>query len=383
MQATTTLRILSLNTWGIVWPIGRDVNLRARAIGNHFSQLDVDLIALQEVWTEEARSIFLDAAIGAGFSHTWRGTPSDENGGLLVMSRFPIERSRFTAFELGGIAENIHHSDYWGGKGFVILDLAVPGSGTVHLLNTHLHAAYRAREEDEYIGHRTAQIIQIAAAIRDTKGPLIAVGDFNFRESFAEYGIFTKLSDVRDIASDLDARARTSMPPSAYLGMDRESNARIDYVFYRSGLRISAKAKSIEVVLDEGFEDERGRFEYSDHAGLMAELVFAKTEGAARRTTRMPRRTAQLAMQQLKRGRRAVQERQGRQRRWGMAALALPPVVYYGFPSSSINRRRFISIAAILFGATAFELSEQFRPEELDGFDKADARLAALRASLH
>ena len=138
MSKSEMLRILTLNTWGIVWPIGKDVIPRARAIGGRFSSLDVELVALQEVWTEKARSVFLEAGHAAGFTHAWPNSDENIRGGLMVLSKLPIEQSRFSGFELDGIAENIHHSDYWGGKGFAQLVVATP-DGELELIDTKLN----------------------------------------------------------------------------------------------------------------------------------------------------------------------------------------------------------------------------------------------------
>ena len=166
MSDPDRLRILSLNTWGIVWPIGKDVIPRAQAIGRRFNNLNLDVVALQEVWSEKARDVFREAGAQAGLVDHWSPTSPSEGGGLLVLSRLPIKRSRFIPFQLAGIPEYVHHADYWGGKGFAILDLEMAG-GTIHVLNTHLQASYRLFEADQYIGLRTGQIVQMASNLRE------------------------------------------------------------------------------------------------------------------------------------------------------------------------------------------------------------------------
>ena len=71
----------------------------------------------------------------------------------------------------------------------VVLGLVfVAGCGTnaaggVSLFGTHLHARYApANLESEYVGHHAAQIIELAAAVRGSRKPVVAVGDFNMTE---------------------------------------------------------------------------------------------------------------------------------------------------------------------------------------------------------
>ncbi len=113
-----------------------------------------------------------------------------------------------------------------------------------------------------------------------------------------------------------------------------------------------------------------------DHAGLRAEFEFRPP---GQLLPGVKRGALGIAERQLKRGRFDVLKRQGRQRRWGAGALAVPPLTYLVLPESQTSRRRFLSAAALLLGGSSLGLAATYRDEELAGFDAAEARLAALR----
>ena len=122
-------------------PLGTDVLPRMRAIGAALPALELHVAAFQEIWDAQARAELIAAGHRAGLMHSWHRPRAAAGSGLLVLSRYPIQASRFEAFELGGLPEAIHHSDYWGGKGFVELtidsDVGVPGDLSARPSNFH------------------------------------------------------------------------------------------------------------------------------------------------------------------------------------------------------------------------------------------------------
>ena len=65
------IKVATLNVWALPEPIALDVSDRMHAIGERLPHLELDAIALQEVWTGEAREILLGAGRRAGRSHAW------------------------------------------------------------------------------------------------------------------------------------------------------------------------------------------------------------------------------------------------------------------------------------------------------------------------
>ena len=205
------VRAATLNTWALPEPLADRVLARMRAIGSRIGQFDLDVIAFQEIWRSDARQILEAAGQRAGLPHRWHSGAHLGGSGLLVLSRFPIEKARFERFDLGGLARRIDHGDYWGGKGFVQLRLATD-AGPLTFIDTHLHARYSGDVAHQYRGHRVGQIVQLAMGSIETTDPVIAAGDFNFTEGQPEYQVLTGLTGMRDAAAELDRRQLNFTP---------------------------------------------------------------------------------------------------------------------------------------------------------------------------
>ena len=195
------IRVATLNVWALPEPFGRRVRQRMRAIGAELSSLDLDAVAFQEVWTAEARGILLRTGREAGLAHAWYNDTALGGSGLLVLSRLPIEAVRFERFVLPGRPQRIDHPDYYGGKGFARVRLAT-AAGPVTFVDTHLHARYGSDVAHEYLAYRIGEIVQMAMRIAVGREPLIAAGDFNFREGDPEYRVLKGLARVRDVAAE-------------------------------------------------------------------------------------------------------------------------------------------------------------------------------------
>jgi hypothetical protein len=88
------IRVATLNVWGLPEPLAPSVPARMQAIGRQMASLDLDAIAFQEVWTEDARSELVAAGRAAGLPLAWHH-PAGFGGGLLVLTRLPIRSARF------------------------------------------------------------------------------------------------------------------------------------------------------------------------------------------------------------------------------------------------------------------------------------------------
>jgi endonuclease/exonuclease/phosphatase family metal-dependent hydrolase len=214
------IRLGTLNAWGLPEPLARDVTERIDAIGEKLPDYDLDVIAFQEVWTTEARRSLVRAGTRAGLVHSWAGEPATwsqgtERGGLLILSRLPIESVRFESFSLRGEPERaVSNLEYLSGKGFATVTLRTP-LGPIALINTHLHARYKTSPHN-YVPHRTGQSIQLAARYASTELPLVIVGDFNFREGEPDYRVLTGLLGLRDSAVELERRQSTTLSSNPY-----------------------------------------------------------------------------------------------------------------------------------------------------------------------
>lgn len=374
------LRVLTLNVWGLPWPVGTDVGARTRAIAAALPALGCDVAAFQEVWRSDVRGPLVDAARGAGLAHVWHRPDARSGGGLVVASRLPFAGVHFETYALRGFPWRIDHGDYHGGKGFAELALETP-DGPVVLYDTHLHARYARPPADPYRGHRTGEVVALAARIRETRRPVVAVGDFNFRDVDPEHGILTGLTGLRDAAAQRGARRATVLAANPYR-REREGplDARIDYVFVRDGGDRSLRVVSVERVLD-GAPPGPGARAFSDHAGVLAELEVAP--GGAPLPAPDPAARAR-AEAILRAGQREARARRGDARVLAAAGLGAGALGAAG--GRALTRRSLLRVlaggAALVglpagLGAGAF--AETAIPAEIAAYDAALARLDALR----
>ncbi len=114
--------------WGV--PLAPDLPRRIAAMPEALRGLDADVICLQEVWTSDVRGVLVD-----GLAPAYAATPG-ARGGLLVLSRFPIEAERFTRFPYvrgSSLVETL------AGKGRLDVVVRTP-LGRVRVVDSHLAA---------------------------------------------------------------------------------------------------------------------------------------------------------------------------------------------------------------------------------------------------
>ena len=378
------IRVATLNVWAPPEPLARDVSDRIQAIGEKLPDYQVDAIAFQEVWTAEARRALLRAGDRAGLVHSWAGEGQSwlqgtARGGLLVLSRWPIEGVRFEPFAVRGEPERaVTNLEYLSGKGFVRLTLSTPG-GPVVLINTHLHAG-RRQHAHYYIPHRAAQAIQLAAQSASSKAPLAVVGDFNFREGEADYRILKGLLSLRDAAAELDRRENTTLTSNPY--RNSRTDRRKDFVFVRDGADVALETRGIERIFDEPLEIAGRQLAYSNHAGLVVDLELDRVVAApAGRDAAIFR----LAAAVLDDGKRYAKQRRDTERVFSRVGLGCAAIAGLCTLPKPISRRRMLRLAvggaagvtlAPGLGLTLF--SEVFARDEITAFKRAARQLAEL-----
>lgn len=334
-------RVLTLNVWSLPLGVARHVPARMRAIGQALASLDADVVALQEVWTAEARQELASAAQAEGYTTVWHRRPAFGGSGLMLFSRWPSADIQFTPYRLGGLPQRPQHADYYGRKGFVQLQIETP-DGPVTVMDTHLHAGYSPpHQPDEYAGVRATQAIEMATSVREIPSPVVAVGDFNTEEGDAAYRILLGLSGLEDAAVALDRRQATVLRNNPYRGTGA-GEARIDLILSRRGNNRSLTPVAIRRVLDEEFSIEGERATYSDHAGVLADFEVEP----AREPISLPQPVSADAMaearDQIALGLEITRIRQQREARMAGGALAVSGLLGAGAWGARRSRRELI-----------------------------------------
>jgi endonuclease/exonuclease/phosphatase family metal-dependent hydrolase len=364
MQLMDRLRVSTLNVWALPGFMSAHVTERIPAIVDRVAELSVDVAAFQEVWTPRARRLLVEHGREAGLLPAWSADRSP--GGLFVLTSLPVSRTSFTRYALAGLPQRLQHVDYYGRKGFAEVELAT-SAGPLVLVVTHLHARYSdPNGYDEYLGMRSAQVVQLAAFIAAVEAPCIAVGDFNFREDGPEYSALTSLTGLLDAAATLDQRRPTSVPGNPYHGIGHHAEERIDYVFSGAGVAV----RDIQRDFDQPLIFDGAPGAYSDHAGLLADV----TVSAAPSETSSPDPTAiGLLATLMEQGRAETRRRKIGQRCWGLALLAAP----------MLARRRLGSAATRLgvgVGAVVLLFAEWVARNEAAGYGEVETMLRSMAA---
>lgn len=111
----TRVRIL---TWNIWWRFG-PWERRRPAIAATLARIDADVIALQEVWSDETTNLSAELAAELGYHHVF-ASGIEMNGfgfGNALLSRWPIRRTESTKL----------HGQKEAGEGRVALSAEVDG----------------------------------------------------------------------------------------------------------------------------------------------------------------------------------------------------------------------------------------------------------------
>ncbi|MBW2400207.1 MAG: endonuclease/exonuclease/phosphatase family protein [Deltaproteobacteria bacterium] len=377
------IRLATLNVWALPEPIGRDVSARVDAIGRRISSLDLDLITFQEVWTRDAGRRLCDAGRAAGLHYAWSG--GVDAGGLLLLSRYPIDEVSFERFALQGEAERVvMNLEYLSGKGFATARIGTP-AGPLLVVNTHLHARYSSAAKHRHTPHRTVQTIQMAARFVGMDEPVALLGDFNFREGEPDYQVLTEILGMADVAAALGNRQNTTLHTNVYRhasGTDR----RKDYVFVRSGGNRNLVPRAVARSFDGRFEIDGEPANYSNHAGLIGDFEIQQVQRATRPA---PAEDAfDLAERALAEGESLAVERRSGNRRLSAAGIGFAALAALSARPKRMSRRKLLRSAlsgAAVLGLTpgvGFSIvSEVLVPDDIRTFRNAAAELARLRGS--
>lgn len=377
------IRAATLNTWGLPAPFSRDLTARMRAIEDRLPELEIDVMAFQEVWTARVRRALVAAGERSGLPYVWHNQAWLGGGGLLILSRFPIVDVRFERFALRGDPVQLRQGEYLSGKGFARVRVSSP-AGLLSVVDTHLHARYSSTVSHEYRAHRVAQIVQLAAALAEIREPLLVMGDFNLGEGDPEYAVLTGLTGVRDAAAELGHRLPTVFRANPYRRRRTKPDRRIDLVLLRGGLRHQIRARAAERVFDEPLAVAGQPAAYSNHAGVLVEAELIP-EAGPRSFPAPDLRALELAAGLLRKGRFEVERRRSDERTASCLGVAVAGAAALGGRAPRVRRRRFLrfglrtaALLALTPGVGLSVLSEGVRPWQIDAFQEAAARLAQL-----
>jgi endonuclease/exonuclease/phosphatase family metal-dependent hydrolase len=379
-----SLRIGTFNVWGLPETFGHgdDVSSRMRVIAKRLSRSDLDVLLIQEAWTEEVRTTLQAGAKAAGFSVD--AIPG-ASGGLMTLSRKPIRSARFERFHFRGDPERLAQGEFLGGKGFQSV-LIETEYGLVELVNTHVHARYRRSRPRLNSAVRMAQLLQIVGHMYEHAGTCIVGGDFNCAAGDAEYEVFRGLAGVTELGggSQHPTLSRMNYYKRNRAGQDK----RIDFVFVRPGAGEDWISSNARLLFAEPARIREIDRSLSDHFGFRAELELglARSTGIGPATPDprdfdLARALLAIGRQEADRRERAHFETSGL---WIVAAAAacgvrrVPAVNRRALVRGGLGIAAWFAIAPAIGFGTLARLDSDYKRDAFDDADQVLTRLESM-----
>jgi endonuclease/exonuclease/phosphatase family metal-dependent hydrolase len=180
---------------------------RMRAVARTLTELDPDLVGLQESFIEADRELLLRELAGSRLAHHVRFPGATVGNGLLILSAFPIEEAWFHRYASNNPWYRLWEGDWWAGKGIGLARVRLPDGSLLDFFDTHAQAG-RNNPANETV--RLAQMAELARFVRDARipgAPALVVGDFNTRPSAPDYALAvreTPLLRLMTVDSEID-----------------------------------------------------------------------------------------------------------------------------------------------------------------------------------
>lgn len=343
------LRLATFNVWGLPKPFSDDMSARLGAMSARLPALDLDLLLIQEAWSDEMRDGLREAALAAGFEVALASRES--GGGLMAISRLPIIENRFDKFRFRGDPERFSQGEFLGAKGYQTLLVETP-EGPLTVLNTHLHARYRRSRPRLNSAVRAAQILQLVGEMHSTPGTLLVGGDFNCSADDPEYRIFKGLTGAIEVAEgrqDLPTLSRSNYYKQHRSGTDK----RIDYLFIRPASGVRSRFDETRLLFSEQPRIRGIDRSFSDHFGVESSIAWESNETGSSANTILPNdpEAFDLARRLLDVGREEADRREAAHFRYATSWVAAATLAASCQKDPLLGRRRFLKS---LTGALAF-----------------------------
>lgn len=246
------LRVLTLNVFGLPWPLGRDVAARCARIAARLSADGADIVALQEAWDDTSRSVLLLDGY-----HCARGASSRtgiDPTGLVTLSRLPILEAAMLHFSRSAGLDALVD------KGALHTRHDLGGGAVLDVFNVHLQS-YGERSV------RLAQVEELADWVRARAGdgPVVVLGDFNCGPGDPEFERMLQLLPAPLSRTGVKATYDASSNPLA----EPEPPCCIDHVLVAGR---AAELRCSRLV----FVHAAGEQPFSDHYGVETGIAWPR-----------------------------------------------------------------------------------------------------------
>lgn len=218
VDARRSIRIM---TYNIHVGVGMDKKLDLQRIADVINKERPDLVGLQEVDRGVERTQRKDEIVELAqltrMEYAFAPNLDYQGGkyGVAILSRFPIRRVDHRIYQNRREAER---------RGMIRIETKIDGK-VVNFVTTHL--------DYQYQDGRLFEAEQLLEFLRDVKGPLIIVGDFNDEPSGATYKLMLNQFD--------DAWLKSRQTTNGLSYPADKPTKRIDYAFVRKSDGLNVK----------------------------------------------------------------------------------------------------------------------------------------------
>jgi endonuclease/exonuclease/phosphatase family metal-dependent hydrolase len=215
----TLAKTIRVMTYNIHVGIGMDKKLDLQRIADVINKEKPDLVGLQEVDRGVQRTQRIDEIVELSkltrmeYAFAFNLPYQGGQYGVAILSRFPIRATEHRLYK------NLREAER---RGFIRAELTIDGR-VVHFVTTHL--------DYQHDDGRLFEAQQMLAGLRQTKSPLIVVGDFNDTPAGDTYKLMRSLFyDAWELRAGEDGFSYPADKPAK----------RIDYIFtlYSNGIRV-------------------------------------------------------------------------------------------------------------------------------------------------
>lgn len=266
---------------------------RQTAVVNFINQhKDNDIVVMQEVWADAAKR-----EIASSLKSTYPYEIHTETSGgivgngLLIVSKFPINKSTFETFG------DKTGSDWFSHKGFWELEIATKEGAAFYLYATHLQAS------NSESSVRAKQLNQILAKMNRRVGyPVMLAGDLNIPANTNEYrtNLTTKFSNLKDPVPSASTAYMTYDKPINTLakhfdgsGVKRE---RLDYILASDDF-----SRPISAMYRPKYQStSNGRMDISDHYPFESKFSLKTSKTSVPTNVYNSAREAEIGVDKMK-----------------------------------------------------------------------------------